>query len=746
MSEPQTLPADDLEKLLAPVNAKEFRIHESDRPDRMMRNSRSFNAVVRQKSLVCSLLAAIRFKLMGLGRKGYANATGIDRNTVKAIEKKNHEHTLHWRYTTIYNLVRHWEHQPDIVTPAHIQTVIDAILADRKETIEGLFFESEYRCGRGTIERDGKTTPDAVRAYRGTPYIPPFSHLKNIADAAGQRKQHIDIERMQRIWSDEARRILTEQREVPPALAELHVQAELQGSDVLSDAKRMFRNMRPSAETQIRRFRMPRWEEAEPIASQLVASEDLRAFKRQWNTEFAEESQRPDFHTRLSEIQDERGFSDHKMKRILGVSGTRPFVLMRDPVIDGRSDANTEAPPAVLAHILGRSPEETRELIALFRENRTLWRKRMGYPSFDHAVRLDREQWGITNGELASILNARNTKEDAAFWGDALPAFQALRSYRKKWPRRLLMLTENEQSTLRNVSDQGDDRTEYALRQHLRTVIEHLGMQRAQEAVERRDSYTAPQNIPEAITRMAEEAADGRTSDNHREFRQLRTLVQDMSPENGNMSILAYCTSFHMRRYADGIEVPSLPVLKHVLRAGGIENEKSIAALQEDWADRFAFQLQGKMHVPPELAEQYPAQHPVPKWIMEPQKHRPLSSALLHCIGRVGTSMTRFARDRMPLRSAADALTEVVKLLDQQTIDARGKEECERHLASILLAADATSGSPQWGWATLLLEHDQHTPVAFRQWKKRFPRLECRPWNLPGLTKADIARLQTEME
>ncbi len=740
MPESETLSAAEIDALIAPVNPREFRIEEAHRPDRMKRNSHSFNAVIRQRSHVCSLLAAIRFKILGLGRKEYANATGIDRNTIRAIENKDHEHTLHWRYRTILNLIRHWEQNPEIVTPAHIQAVIDGILADRKETIEGLFFESEYRFGQGTMKRDGRITPGAVRAFRNTPYVPPFAPLQKIAEAAEERGKPMDIERMQRIWSGEARKILTEKRDVPASLAELHVQAEMKGSDLLSSRK-MLRHTRVSAATQISRFAMPPWDEAEPVASQLIAADNIGALEQQWEKDFARESRRPGFHTQVTGVQTERGFSDHKMKRILGVEGTRPFVLMRDPVIEGRSDANTEAPPAVLAHIVGRSPRETENLIGIFRENRSMWRKRMGYPTFDNPVRLDREQWGITNGDLSEALSAKHSKKDTDIWGDALPAVQALRSERSKWPQRVLMLAENGQANL-SVASSPDAEREESLQGHLRTVINHLGMQRARAAIEHRDSYIAPRSITESMTRMAEEAADGRTSETHREFRQLHRLTRDHKLLNNDASVLQYCSSFHIRRYADGIEVPSLPVLRHILSAGGIRDPKALQNLKDEWADRFSLQLQGKIEVPKDIAAQYPKLHAVPKWIRKPKAHPALSSAMLHCIGRVGTSMSRFARDRMASSNAADTLTQTIKNIDELSAGTNVSNDINRHMAEILLAADITKGTPQWDWIHMLQAHRQQPLPAFRAWRKKLPKVARTPWNLPGLTKADIEKLE----
>lgn len=741
MPENGTLSAEELAELLLPVAAEEFLVGSNDRPDRVVRNNHVFNAVIRQKSTVCSLLATIRWKLLHLGRKQYANATGIDRNTIKAVEKKDHEHTLHWRYTTVHNLIKHWEKHPDIVTPAHIQAVIDGILAERKGTIEGLFFESEYRFGQGTMERDGGITPDAVRAYRGTTYIPPYKHLESIATHATNRGEHIDLERLQRVWADGARQILCSTRDVPPSLAELHVQAEIQGSDVLSSARRILRNTTPSAATKIGRFAMPPWKEADPIARDLIDGEAIGDFEQQWRQEYDEEYARPDFHSRLREIQFERRFSDHKIKRILGVEGKRPFILMRDPVIEGRSDANTDAPPAVLARIIGRTPKETTTLINLFRENRSLWRKRMGYPTFDDPVRLDREQWGITNGELSTILSAKNRHDDSEVWGDALPAVLALRAERKKWPQRVLMLCENGQGTL--AVDAQSDAHEKALRRHLRSIIAHLGRQRANAAIERRDRAAHPQSITEAVTCMAEEAADGRTSQQHREFLQLARAAKDLPPESDDQSVPAYCSVHHIRRYADGIEVPSLPVLNHMLDAGSIEDAQTRKTLQTDWAERFALQLQGKIVIPRKTRKQYPSLHPIPQWILHPEKHAPLSAALLHCIGRVGTSMCRFARDRMPSASAADRLTQAIK-----TINTSGgclDEKLPSTLSEILLAADISKGTPQWVWTHMLLGNRGRTLPSYRAWRKRLPSAAATPWNLPGLTSDDIRKLEEKL-
>ncbi len=740
MPEIEMLSEDDLAGLIAPVDVREFRIEDTSRPDRMMRNSRSFNAVTKQRSHICSLLAAIRFKLEGLGRKEYANATGIDRNTIKAIERKDHEHTLHWRYTTIHNLIRHWSQKPDIVTPAHIQAVIDGVLADRKGTIEGLFFEHEYRFGQGAIERDGGITPDAVRAYRQTPYVPPFAPLQKLADAAEERKKPMDIDRMRSIWSSEARKILTEKRGVPPSLAELHVQAELQGSDLLRSRK-MLRSTRISPATQISRFSMPPWSDAEPVASELIEADKMADLERQWNTDFAQESRRPDFHTQVRAVQTERRFSDLKMKRILGVEGTRPFVLMRDPVIEGKSDANVEAPPAVLAHIVGKTSRETEHLIGIFRENRSLWRKRMGYPTFSNPVRLDREQWGITNSDLSKALSTKPLKNDAEFWGDALPSLQALRAERKNWPQRILMLAENGQANLSGTSPH-DARKEQELQNHMRTVIHHLGMQRATQATERRDSYTAPRSMTEAMVRMAEDAADARGAHKPREFGPLHHLAKNLDTQSADTSVKAYCSGFHIRRYADGIEVPSLPVLKHILNAGGISDAKHQQHLRNEWADQFAKQLQGRIQVPNDIARSYPAQHSVPKWIMKPKKHPALSAAMLHCIGRVGTSMSRFARDRMTAASAADTLTQTIKTIDGLPSGANVGEDVHRHTADILLAADISKGTPQWIWIHMLQAHQQQPLPAFRAWRKKLPKVACTPWNLPGLTKDDIVKLE----
>jgi hypothetical protein len=740
MPELETLSEEELAGLIAPVDVDDFRIEETNRPDRMMRNSRSFNAVIRQRSTVCSLLAAVRFKLLGLGRKDYGRATGIDRNTIKAIERKDHEHTLHWRYTTIHNLIRHWEEQPEIITPAHIQAVINAILGDRRESIEGLFFESEYRFGQGTMKRDGRITPGAVRAFRDTPYVPPFAPLQKIAQSAEERGKPMDIERMQRIWSSEARKILTEKRDVPASLAELHVQAEMKGSDLLSSRK-MLRHTRVSAATQISRFAMPPWNEAEPVASQLIAADNIGALEQQWGKDLARESRRPDFHTQVREAQTERGFSDLKMKRILGVEGTRPFVLMRDPVIEGKSDANTEAPPAVLAHIVGRTPRETERLIEIFRENRSLWRKRMGYPTYDNPVRLDREQWGITNGDLSEALSAKHSKKDTDIWGDALPAVQALRSERRKWPQRVLMLAENGQANL-SIASSPDAKREESLQEHLRTVINHLGMQRARAAIERRDSYIAPHSVTEAMTRMAEEAADARGAHKPREYGPLHRLAKNHDPESNDMSIKAYCSGFHIRRYADGIEVPSLPVLKHILNAGGVSDPKVLQDLRDEWADRFSLQLQGKIQVPKDIAAQYPKLHAVPKWIRKPKAHPALSSAMLHCIGRVGTSMSRFARDRMASSNGADTLTQTIKKIDQLSAGTNIGNDINRHMAEILLAADITKGTPQWVWIHMLQAHRQQPLPAFRAWRRKLPKVARTPWNLPGLTKADIETLE----
>jgi hypothetical protein len=502
----------------------------------------------------------------------------------------------------------------------------------------------------------------------------------------------------------------------------------------------MLRNTRVSPATQISRFAMPPWDEAEPIASKLIATQEMEKLQQQWNMDFARESRRPDFHTQVREAQTERGFSDHKMKRILGVEGTRPFVLMRDPVIEGRSDANTEAPPAVLAHIVGRTPTETENLIGVFRENRALWRKRMGYPTFDNPVRLDREQWGITNGELCKILSDKDTMNDADIWGNALQALQALCSEHKKWPQRVLMLSENGQA---NLTSPHDPQREQEIQSHLRTIIGHLGMQRASAAIERRDSYIAPRSITEAITRMAEEAADGRTSQAHREFLQLHRRAQNHDPINNDASVLQYCSSFHIRRYADGIEVPSLPVLKHILGAGNINDAKALQELKDDWADRFSLQLQGKIQVPKNIANQYPTLHPIPKWIRKPKAHPPLSAAILHCIGRAGTSMSRFARDRMASTNAADTLTQTIKHVDHLPTGANVGNDAYRLMADVLLAADIVKGTPQWVWVHMLQAHRQQPLPAFRAWRKKLPKVACTPWNLPGLTKTDIEKLES---
>lgn len=741
MPKRSALSTEALDALIAPVDEEQFLVGSNDRPDRVVRNNKIFNAVAQQGSAVCSLLAAIRWKLLHLGRKQYARETGIDRNTIKVIEQASHAHTLDWRYATVHALIQSWQRHPETVTPAHVQTAIDAILGERKETIEGLFMECEYRCGKGTVESDGGITLDAVRAYRDKPYIPPFAPLRTIAEAGEKRGRPIDIERLREIWSAEARRILTETRSVPPSLAELHLQAELQESDLLRSRK-MLRNTSATPATLISRFTMPPWEDAKPIAQSLIEADDLADFQAQWKRDVTRESSRPDFHAELLRMQRERGFSDLKMKRILGAEGTRPFVLMRDPVIEGKSDTNTEAPPAVLAHIVGRTPGETDALIRIFRENRSLWRKRMGYPTFDNPVRLDREQWGITNGDLSKALSAKLSKNDAAMWGDALPAIDVLRKERKKWPQRILMLAENGQAHL-SCSAPHDSEREQELQGYLRTVIHHLGMQRASQAIERRDSYTAPRSIAEAMHRMAEEAADARGAHKPREYGPLHRLATNPDVDRADTNVRAYCSAFHIRRYADGIEVPSLPVLRHLLHSGGIVDKRACKALDEDWADRFALQLQGKIRVPPEVESRYPALHPIPKWIMQPREHAPLSAALLHCIGRVGTSMSRFARDRMPSSSAADRLTQMIKLIDTSTTGAAEKLPCT--LPEILLAADIGKGTLQWAWVHLLLGNRGRKPPAFRAWRKRFPQAAATPWNLPGLTAQDIAGLQKKL-
>ncbi|MBM3227737.1 hypothetical protein FJZ27_02635 [Candidatus Peribacteria bacterium] len=740
MLNPSTLSTKELHALIAPVEEKEFLVGSNDRPDRVIRNNTIFNDVVQQGSTVCSLLAAIRWKLLHLGRKQYSQETGIDRSTIKVMERASHAHTLDWRYTTVHALLDYWRQHHAIVTKEHVQTAIDAILGRRKGTIEGLYMEYEYRYGKGAVESNRGTTLDAVRAYRDKPYIPPFAPLLRIAVAKENCDETFTIERLQSVWASEARSILTEKRGVPPSLAELHVQAELQQSDLLSSRK-MLRNTKPTPATLISRFKMTPWEDAQGIARSFINADDLADFREQWTRDFAKESGRPDFHTELLRMQHHRGFSDLKMKRILGAEGTSPSMLMRDPIIEGKSDTNTEAPPAVLAHIVGSTQGEIRALIRTFRENRSLWRRRMGYPTFDNPVRLEREQWGITNGVLSRTLNSKPAKNDAEIWGDALPAITALRKERKHWPQQILMRAENEQSHLSCTSPH-NTRREEILQGHLRTVINHLGMQRARTAIEHRDSYTAPRSITEAMVRMAEDAADARRAHKPREFGPLHRLAKEQSVI-ADPSIRAYCTAFHIRRYADGIEVPSLPVLQHLLGSGGVVDKRACKALEKDWAERFALQLQGKLVVPPEIEAQYPALHPIPKWIMQPRKHAPLSAAILHCIGRVGTSMSRFARDRMPASSAADSLTQMIKLIDSSTTVAPEKLPCT--LPEILLAADIGKGTLQWGWVHLLLNNRGRKRAAFRAWKQRFPQAAMTPWNLPGLTTQDIAILQKNL-
>jgi hypothetical protein len=208
------------------------------------------------------------------------------------------------------------------------------------------------------------------------------------------------------------------------------------------------------------------------------------------------------------------------------------------------------------------------------------------------------------------------------------------------------------------------------------------------------------------------------------------------------MSIKAYCSGFHIRRYADGIEVPSLPVLKHILNAGGVSDPKVLQDLRDEWADRFSLQLQGKIQVPKDIAAQYPKLHAVPKWIRKPKAHPALSSAMLHCIGRVGTSMSRFARDRMASSNGADTLTQTIKKIDQLSAGTNIGNDINRHMAEILLAADITKGTPQWVWIHMLQAHRQQPLPAFRAWRRKLPKVARTPWNLPGLTKADIETLE----
>ncbi|MDO8649287.1 MAG: hypothetical protein Q7R81_05910 [Candidatus Peregrinibacteria bacterium] len=660
-----------------------------------------YNDVLEREDRLLSLLAHIRWVILQLSRSRYAERTGVRSDLVEQSENDRFSpHATHLSREVYSAFVRLWNGTE--VPQEFVRAVIDEMLGDQRRTVYGLFEEFELRMGPHKVEeRTGVSLP-ALRERRDQGHLTPFRDLNRVLCSFPPREHGVDVSLVRSVWVTEARSILEGKRSVPPVLAELHIRDQLSTRPKLTRARtRLAPSTRRTPEFELARFKMPSWDKALPVLTKIVGQQGAQKLRERYEKAYAMEQVRPQFFVALREKQRQRGISDGMMKTILQAEG-RPSSFLRDPALEGKELLNETAPPAVLAHVVAEMPEEAEELIACFREERTLYRKRLGTDSAGHPLRLDREQWGVSKRSLIAIIN--DVREDGS--EEVNTALAQCKEMDPPLTERDITLFENCQGAEERISNE--------VAEALSIIVHHLGMTKAHEAIAIRDSFSKPSTVKEAITRLSERAG-ARIST---EFRQLSDAVRATLPEYiGPM----FASKHHMRRFAEGIEVPSWPLLEHIVKCMGGEMTD---ALRADWRDRYTEQLAGTIAVP--KGRKAPKLHPTPKRLLKPRALEPLARVLHLTMEELEHNMRQFSDRRFGGSASAPDMVAyclrdcnaTAKALESGREEQKEWKDLWPQIERILLAADIAKGTPRWEFVHCLYKAKQDVPAALCQWRE----------------------------